>query len=109
MWSVWGAVDGTEIDWKPKKNLCTEETRKKQKGGNKGGKKGGQVKYVTAQVAKASFFHFFSDPHMDDEEDDDEGLPASAGGRKHEHQLSVDADYEVGHALRTEVVPNAVG
>jgi len=38
-----------------------------------------------------------------------EDLPVSAGGRKHEHQLSVDADYEVGHALRTEIVPNAVG
>ena len=43
---MWGAVDGTEIDWKPKKNLCTEETRKKQKGGNKGGKKGGQVRIL---------------------------------------------------------------
>lgn len=69
-----------------------------------------QVKYVTATVAKASFFQFFSDPHMDDEDDEDEeGLGQSAGGRKHEHQLSVDADYEVGHALRTEIVPNAVG
>ena len=41
---TWLAVEGTEIDWKPKKNLCSEEQRKKQKGGgSKGGKKGGQV------------------------------------------------------------------
>ena len=43
-------MDGTEIDWKPKKNLCSEETRKKQKGGNKGGKKGGQVSDINRQI-----------------------------------------------------------
>lgn len=35
------SVDGTEIQWKPKKNLCVVETRKKQKA--KSGKKQGQV------------------------------------------------------------------
>ena len=35
------AVEGTTIEWKPKKNLCIAEIRKKQRA--KGGKKAGQV------------------------------------------------------------------
>lgn len=35
------SVDGTEIEWKPSKNLCVAEIRKKQK--NKNSKKKDQV------------------------------------------------------------------
>eukprot|EP00602_Paraphysomonas_sp_CaronLab_P006793 CAMPEP_0185017852 /NCGR_PEP_ID=MMETSP1103-20130426/728_1 /TAXON_ID=36769 /ORGANISM="Paraphysomonas bandaiensis, Strain Caron Lab Isolate" /LENGTH=367 /DNA_ID=CAMNT_0027547445 /DNA_START=58 /DNA_END=1161 /DNA_ORIENTATION=+ len=96
------SVEGTEIQWKPKKNLCVTESRKKQKG--KSGKKAGQVRYVTTEVAKQSFFHFFADPHMEEDSDDEE----ADDSRQHEFQLSVDSDYEVGHAFRAEIIPNAV-
>lgn len=98
------AVDGTEINWKDKKNLCETETKKKQKS-----KKGGQTRYVTQMVAKQSFFHYFGDPHMadEDEEEDEEGAGGDAQ-RKHEFQLSVDADYEIGHMFRTEIIPSAI-
>lgn len=97
------SVDGTEIQWKDKsKNLCETEIKKKQKS-----KKGGQTRYVTQMVAQQSFFHFFSDPHMDDE-DEDEEEGGEGGTQKHEFQLSVDADYEIGHMFRTEIIPSAV-
>jgi nucleosome assembly protein 1-like 1 len=101
------SVDGTEIQWKDKsKNLCETEIKKKQKS-----KKGGQTRYVTQMVAQQSFFHFFSDPHMDDEDEDDDEEGGGAGGegtQKHEFQLSVDADYEIGHMFRTEIIPSAI-
>jgi nucleosome assembly protein 1-like 1 len=99
------SVEGTEIQWKEKKNLCEVETKKKQKS-----KKGGQTRFVTQKVPKESFFHYFGDPHMgdDDEEEDDDEAGAEAGAQKHEFQLSVDEDYEIGHAIRSEIFPSAI-
>lgn len=96
------SVDGTEINWKDKKNLCQTETKKKQKS-----KKGGQTRYVTQVVPTRSFFHYFADPHMgdDDEEEEEEGGESL---KAHEFQLSVDADYEIGHTFRSEIIPAAV-
>jgi nucleosome assembly protein 1-like 1 len=59
--------------------------------------------------AKQSFFHFFADPRLDDEDDDEDD--DDEGGRKegeHEFQLSVDEDYEAGHAFRAEIIPDAI-
>ncbi|RYG64987.1 NAP domain-containing protein, partial [archaeon] len=44
------------IDWKAGKNLTVTEVQKKQKA--KAGKNKGQVRVITKQVPKASFFHF---------------------------------------------------
>lgn len=49
-----------EIDWKPTMNLCMKETKKKQK--SKAGKNKGQVRTVTQQEPKQSFFQYFSEP-----------------------------------------------
>jgi nucleosome assembly protein 1-like 1 len=99
------SVEGTEIQWKDKKNLCEVETKKKQKS-----KKGGQTRYVTQKVPKQSFFHYFADPHMGDDEEEDEEDEEGAGGAgpEHEFQLSVDEDYEIGHAIRSEIFPSAI-
>lgn len=101
------AVDGTEIEWKEKKNLCEEEVKKKQKG--KGGKKGNQTRLVTVIQPKASFFHYFTDPDVNkgehDEEDDDE--EDNKNGES-QFKLSVDEDYEVGHSFRAEIIPEAI-
>lgn len=57
---------------------------------------------MTKTTPKASFFHYFSDPKMpedeeEEEEEDDEGF-----------QLNIDEDYEIAHAFRTEVIPDAL-
>ena len=49
-----------EIMWKPSMNLCMLETKKKQK--SKGGKNKGQVRTITQQEPKQSFFQYFSEP-----------------------------------------------
>ena len=46
--------------WKPSMNLCMLETKKKQK--SKGGKNKGQVRTITQQEPKQSFFQYFSEP-----------------------------------------------
>lgn len=100
------SVDGTKIEWKHKKNLCMTEVKKKQKA--KSGRKAGQIRFVTKLEAKQSFFHFFSDPRLDDGDDEDS---ENEGGHKegeHEFQLSIDEDYEAGHAFRAEIIPDAI-
>jgi nucleosome assembly protein 1-like 1 len=95
--------EGTAIDWKAGKNLTVTEIKKKQKA--KSGRNKGQVRTVVETVPKASFFHFFSTPTGDEdeeepEEDDEEG-----------HQrikLSMEEDYDVGHTIRTAIIPEAV-
>lgn len=57
---------------------------------------------VTKLEAKPSFFHFFSDPIMD--HDDDEGDVREGD----EYKLTVDEDYEVGHSFRIEIIPDAL-
>ena len=54
-----------------------------------------------------SFFHFFSDPRLEEEEDEDEDDEGPKEG-EHEFQLSIDEDYEIGHAFRAEIIPDAI-
>ena len=56
-------ISASEIHWKPDRNLCVGIVQKKQKG--KSGKRKGQVRYVSREEPKPSFFHFFSDPVED--------------------------------------------
>jgi hypothetical protein len=95
------SVVGTEIAWKAGMNLCVTETKKKQKA--KSGRNAGQVRFVTKTSPKASFFHYFSDPNMPEEEEEEEEEEDS------EHfTLDIDEDFEIAHAFRTEVIPDAL-
>jgi len=91
------------IEWKEGKNLLVQEIQKKQR--SKSGKKKGQIRYVTTTAPKPSIFHFFSEPTEDDEEEEDE--------EKDEDEpvttFNVEDDYEVAHAIRTSLIPDAIG
>ena len=67
-----------------------------------------QIRFITKLEAKQSFFHFFSDPHLDDGEDDEDDEEGGKSGGEHEFQLSIDEDYEAGHAFRAEIIPDAI-
>ena len=91
----------TEVQWKAGKNLCVEEVKKKQK--SKAGKNKGQVRTVTTMVPKQSFFQYFSEPideEEEEEEDEDEEKPRI--------KLTVEEDYDIGHAIRTAIIPESV-
>ncbi len=56
-------------------------------------------------VPKPSFFHFFSEPKSEeDEEEEDEGKEEE----EERITLSEEEDYEVAHAIRTCLIPDAV-
>lgn len=113
---------GDEIQWKPSMNLCAQEITKKQRA--KSGKNKGQVGIYLSQpsfshfregkayaefqvrtvketVEKPSFFHYFSSPKTEEEEDEEED-------DKEPIKLSMEEDYDIGHAIRTSVIPEAV-
>lgn len=96
------ASKGTTILWKPSKDLTVTEIKKKQKA--KSGKNKGQIRTITILEPKASFFHYFSDPTEEDEEDEEED------NDKHEGKFKIGAeeDYDIAHAIRTEIVIDAV-
>lgn len=93
-------VEGTEIQWLPSMNLCVSETKKKQKA--KSGRNAGQVRFVTKTAPKPSFFHYFAEPKMPEDEDEEEDEEDEG------FTLNIDEDYEVAHAFRTEVIPDAL-
>lgn len=98
-------VKSSIINWKDQQNLCETEIRKKQRA--KSGRRAGQVRYVTQTEAKPSFFHYFKEPAIpdgeEDEEEDEEGP-----GKKSKFELDIDEDYEIGHIIRTAIIPEAV-
>eukprot|EP00618_Florenciella_parvula_P036358 CAMPEP_0119499956 /NCGR_PEP_ID=MMETSP1344-20130328/22249_1 /TAXON_ID=236787 /ORGANISM="Florenciella parvula, Strain CCMP2471" /LENGTH=333 /DNA_ID=CAMNT_0007536003 /DNA_START=30 /DNA_END=1031 /DNA_ORIENTATION=+ len=99
---VLDSVEGTEIAWKPKQNLCFDEKKKKQRA-----KKSGKERVVVTKTKKESFFHFFIAPDMDAfktqmesgelEEEEMEELMAA-----------FDQDYECANIIRHSLVPKAV-
>mmetsp|Transcript_39292 Transcript_39292/g.68044 ORF Transcript_39292/g.68044 Transcript_39292/m.68044 type:complete len:417 (-) Transcript_39292:112-1362(-) len=96
-------VDGSVIEWKAGKNLTVAETVKKQKAKN--GKNKGQVKTVVTTAPKPSFFHYFGEPLTEEEEaeeaeNEDEDTPRI--------RLSQEEDYDIGHSIRTSLIPEAV-
>mmetsp|Transcript_3836 Transcript_3836/g.9909 ORF Transcript_3836/g.9909 Transcript_3836/m.9909 type:complete len:410 (-) Transcript_3836:186-1415(-) len=93
----------SEIEWKTGKDLTVTETVKKQKA--KSGKNKGQVKTVVTTAPKPSFFHYFGMPMTEEEEaeaeeNEDEDAP--------QVKLSMEEDYDVGHSIRTSLIPEAV-
>ena len=60
------SIVGTEINWKEGNNLCVGTVQVKQKG--KSGKRKGQIRFVSREEPKPSFFHFFGDATEEDEE-----------------------------------------
>lgn len=97
--------EGTAIDWKPTKNLTVTEIKKKQKA--KSGRNKGQVRTVSTTVPKASFFHFFSTP-TGEEDEEDEGKDEDDEEGHQRIKLTMEEDYDVGHTIRTAIIPEAV-
>ena len=65
-----------------------------------------QVRQITKQVPKPSFFHFFAEPkNEEEEEEEDEGKD---GEDEERITLNEEEDYEVAHAIRTCIIPDAV-
>lgn len=93
-------AEGCEVNWKSGKNLTVELKKKKVKG--RGGKGSRQV---TKEEPCDSFFNFFKPPQipdgMDDEEDDEDELGETL-------EEKVEQDYEVGCAIKDQIVPKAV-
>merc|ERR1712048_1089596 len=84
---------GCKIDWKSGKNV-TEKTVKKEQNN----KRKGQSRVVTKTVKNDSFFNFFSPPEVPEgEEEDDEDI-----------QTLLEADFEMGHFIRDQLIPRAV-
>lgn len=96
-------VISPEINWKPKKNLCFAEVTKKQKA--KSGKKAGQVRTITVTTPKPSFFHYFNQPKMEPQQEEEE---EEEENENENFTLHLSEDYEVAHAFRAEIVPEAL-
>ena len=93
------SATGTEINWKPGKNLCVKEITKKQKANS--GKRKGEVRTITVNEPQESFFHFFSEPiEMRNEEEEEEETK--------DFRMDYEEDYEIAHAIRTSLLPEAV-
>lgn len=73
-------------------NLTVKTIRKKQKH-----KSRGAVRTITKQVPADSFFNFFNPPHVEDGEKIDIDTQSILG-----------TDFEIGHFLKTTVIPKAV-
>ena len=97
-------IIGCSIKWKEGKNLLFKDVKKKQRA--KSGKKAGETRIVTRKQAIKSFFHYFTEPlpPEDDLEEDEADEHADVRNIKFDY----DSDYEVGHTIRTEIIPNAI-
>jgi nucleosome assembly protein 1-like 1 len=91
-------VMGCDIDWKDGKCLTFKTIKKKQRGK---GKHSGQIRTISKQEHKDSFFHFFMPPKMPSMEEMDE----DEADRLEE---AFDADYDVAQAFRLHVIPKAI-
>jgi nucleosome assembly protein 1-like 1 len=83
---------GTEIAWAAGKDTTVKVMKKAKKGG----------KPLTKLEPCESFFRFFSPPDMPEEEDELTEEDAEA------LQEAVEADFELGAAIREEIIPQAV-
>lgn len=95
---VYDHAVGTDIDWKEGKNLCFKTVTKTQRQKN-----GKGTRIVKREEPQESFFHFFSPPSMpsDDEDSaDEEDIE--------ELEQELEADYEMGDLIKSELVPNAI-
>ena len=96
--------EGSDILWKPGKNVTVKVMRKKNKKGARGGK--GATKIEKCE----SFFNFFSPPDpeellgMQDDEDDEDFDEEELEALQEELQ----EDYEVGCIFKDKIIPHAV-
>ncbi|XP_059608460.1 nucleosome assembly protein 1-like 1-A [Phlebotomus argentipes] len=84
---------GCVINWNKGMNLTVKTIRKKQKH-----KARGAVRTITKQVPNDSFFNFFTPPEVPEDE--------SKIDSENENLLA--SDFEIGHFLRSRVIPKAV-
>jgi len=96
-------VEGSVIDWKEGKNLTVKEIKKKQKA--KAGKNKGQIRTITRNVPKPSFFHFFATPKSNEEDHEEE---EEEEADKERITLNEEEDFEIAHVIRTAILPNAI-
>lgn len=89
---------GTPIDWKDGKNLCFKTVTKTQRQKN-----GKGTRVVKREEPVESFFHFFSPPTTPE----DEGSDAEEDNIE-ELEQELEADYEIGDLIKSEIVPNAI-
>eukprot|EP00695_Tsukubamonas_globosa_P003065 TRINITY_DN451_c0_g1_i2.p1 TRINITY_DN451_c0_g1~~TRINITY_DN451_c0_g1_i2.p1 ORF type:complete len:381 (-),score=229.92 TRINITY_DN451_c0_g1_i2:89-1156(-) len=89
-------IEGTPIQWKPKKDLTTITIKKKQR--RKGGK---ETRTVEKQEPCDSFFHFFSPPPPPVEDSADEDM-------QEDYQNLLEMDLEMGETIKEQVVPLAL-
>jgi len=95
-------AEATEIQWKTDKNLTITKVEKKagKRGGGRrgrGGKDKGRQQTIIVEEPCASFFNFFSpDTLVDDDMEQDE------------MEAVLEADYEMGLAVKESIIPNAV-
>jgi nucleosome assembly protein 1-like 1 len=105
---MYQSVDGTEIHWKQGKNLTVTIVTKTTgggRGGRRGGRRGGgnqQQRTIKVEQPCESFFNFFNPEAFtalgaDEDELEDEELEAL-----------LEADYEMGAAIKEQIIPNAV-
>ncbi len=97
-------IIGCSIKWKEGKNLLFKEVKKKQRA--KSGKKAGETRIVTRKQGVKSFFHYFTEPLPPEEELGEDEVDEYAELRN--IKFDYDSDYEAGHIIRTEIIPNAI-
>lgn len=93
-------VDGCKIQWKEGMALTFRTVTKKQRGK---GKKAGQVRTVTKQEERESFFHWFDPPEMPDAE-----ALGLAEEDIEEIEAAFDDDFEIAQSFRNQIIPEAV-
>lgn len=107
-------MEGCTINWKPGKNVMVKEVRRKNRGGGGrgrgrgrgggGGGGGAPPRTVVRTEPVDSFFNFFVPPPPPPEEDahDDDG------GAMEEYEEYLEADFELGDLIRSELIPRAL-
>jgi len=90
--------EGTDILWKPGKNVTVKILKKKSKG--KGGR---AAKPMTKTEPVESFFNFFDPPKVPEDEDD---IPDDE--EMEELQEALEQDYEIGAVIKEKIIPRAV-
>ena len=63
---------------------------------------------ITKEVPQASFFQYFGEPKEEEDEDEEGGEDGGGEEEKERIQLTEEEDFEIAHALRTAVIPDAL-
>eukprot|EP01113_Clastostelium_recurvatum_P043187 TRINITY_DN709_c0_g1_i4.p2 TRINITY_DN709_c0_g1~~TRINITY_DN709_c0_g1_i4.p2 ORF type:complete len:410 (-),score=183.65 TRINITY_DN709_c0_g1_i4:50-1240(-) len=97
---VFDGVEGTPINWKPGKNLTVQVVTQKAKAKGGRGRKP-QTKTKTVEKPVESFFHFFSPPQLNPEEDLDED-------EQQELDAMLEDDFGIGCIFKDKLIRQAV-